>query len=118
MQGSYDQDNVLFARSPVTDAKAIKNNVELSGFRECHIRDGVALARYFAWLEETLDAGKTISESEGADKLEQFRSLVLRLITSSTCVADIRHRRELDLFKGLSFTTISSTGPNAGELLP
>jgi len=34
-----------------------------------------------------------LTESQGADKLEEFRS-------------------ELDLFRGLSFTTISSTGPN------
>lgn len=64
----------MFSRSPVTDAKAIKNHVELAGFKECHIRDGVALARYFAWLEETLDAREVISESEGADKLAEFRS--------------------------------------------
>ena len=30
-------------RSAVADAKAIKNEVELEGFRQSHIRDGVAL---------------------------------------------------------------------------
>jgi Xaa-Pro aminopeptidase len=50
--------------------------------------------RYFAWLEEQLNQGVKLSESQGADQLEKFRS-------------------ELHLFKGLSFTTISSTGPNA-----
>ncbi|KAF8632157.1 hypothetical protein AX17_004898 [Amanita inopinata Kibby_2008] len=80
-------------RSPVADLKAIKNATELEGFRQCHIRDGAALARYFAWLEEQLNNGVELSESQGSDKLEEFRS-------------------ELDLFRGLSFTTISSTGPN------
>uniref|UniRef100_A0A8H7XM06 Xaa-Pro aminopeptidase P n=1 Tax=Psilocybe cubensis TaxID=181762 RepID=A0A8H7XM06_PSICU len=80
-------------RSPVTDLKAIKNATELEGFRQSHIRDGAALARYFAWLEEQLNNGAEINESQGSDQLEKYRS-------------------ELDLFKGLSFTTISSTGPN------
>jgi Xaa-Pro aminopeptidase len=87
------KDTYSIVRSPVTDLKAIKNATELEGFRQCHIRDGAALARYFAWLEEQLNNGAQINESQGSDQLEKFRS-------------------ELDLFKGLSFTTISSTGPN------
>ncbi|KAI9061629.1 Creatinase/aminopeptidase [Trametes sanguinea] len=87
------KDHVTVARSPVTDLKAIKNAVEIEGFRQSHIRDGAALVRYFAWLEEQLNAGKELSESQVADQLEKYRS-------------------ELDLFKGLSFPTISATGPN------
>ncbi|ELU40899.1 aminopeptidase P [Rhizoctonia solani AG-1 IA] len=82
-------------RSAVADAKSIKNTVELKGFRNSHVRDGVALARYFAHLEEHLSGPEEPkwSEYQGAQVLERYRS-------------------ELDLFKGLSFTTISSTGPN------
>ncbi|TDL13770.1 Creatinase/aminopeptidase [Rickenella mellea] len=86
-------DHVKIEPSPVTDLKSIKNDVEIEGFRQSHIRDGVALARYFAWLEEQLNDGVTLNESQAADKLEEYRS-------------------ELELFQGLSFTTISSTGPN------
>ncbi|KIJ22785.1 hypothetical protein M422DRAFT_39923, partial [Sphaerobolus stellatus SS14] len=86
--------NVTLLRSPVAEAKALKNDTELEGFRQCHIRDGGALCRYFAWLEEQLNNGATLSESQAADKLEEFRS-------------------QLPLFKGLSFDTISSTGANA-----
>nr|CAD7391977.1 unnamed protein product [Timema cristinae] len=39
----------------------------------CHIRDGVALCRYFAWLEKELQKGNAVTEISGADKLEQFR---------------------------------------------
>ncbi|KAN0127203.1 Peptidase M24, structural domain containing protein [Lactarius tabidus] len=85
---------INIARSPIADLKTIKNASEIEGFRACHIRDGAALVRYFAWLEEQLNQGVKLSESQGADQLEKFRS-------------------ELSLFKGLSFTTISSTGPNA-----
>ncbi|KAG8722591.1 hypothetical protein FRC08_018463 [Ceratobasidium sp. 394] len=82
-------------RSGVADAKSVKNAVELEGFRKSHIRDGVALARYFAHLEEHLTSSVTPKWTE------YQAALVLE-----------GYRRELDLFKGLSFSTISSTGPN------
>jgi Xaa-Pro aminopeptidase len=58
----------------VTDLKAIKNVVEIEGFRQCHIRDGAALTRYFAWLEEQLQLGQEVTESGGAHVLEKYRS--------------------------------------------
>jgi Xaa-Pro aminopeptidase len=85
-------------RSPVGDSKAIKNDTELQGMRSCHIRDGAALSRYFAWLEETVvQKGETLDEVQGADKLEEIRS-------------------KGEHFVGLSFDTISSTGPNAAVI--
>lgn len=68
------KDRYLIARSPLNDLKAIKNATELEGFRQSHIRDGVALARYFAWLEEQLENGVVLNESQGADQLRNFRS--------------------------------------------
>lgn len=80
-------------RSPVGDAKAVKNEIELEGMRQCHIRDGAALTAYFAWLEDQLINKKVqLDEVAAADKLEELRS------------------KQKD-FKGLSFPTISSTGP-------
>lgn len=86
---------VVLGRSPVTMEKAIKNAVELEGFRRCHLRDAVALVRYFAWLEEQLSTGSSgqIDEVDGADRLQAFR-------------------QEGEHFKGLSFDTISGSGPN------
>ena len=89
------EERVEEVRSPIGDAKAVKNEVELEGMRQCHIRDGAALTEYFAWLEDQLiNKGVTLDEVDGADKLESIRS-------------------KQDLFKGLSFDTISSTGANA-----
>jgi Xaa-Pro aminopeptidase len=48
--------------------------VEIEGFRKCHIRDGAALVRYFAWLQEELEKGSQLSEYEAAEKLEGFRA--------------------------------------------
>lgn len=62
-------------RSPIGDAKAIKNKTELEGMRACHVRDGAALIEYFAWLEEELTVrGTKLDEVQAADKLEQIRS--------------------------------------------
>jgi Xaa-Pro aminopeptidase len=92
------EERVDEVRSPIGDAKAIKNEVELEGMRQCHIRDGAALSEYFAWLEDQLiNKGATLDEVDGADKLESIRA-------------------KKDLFKGLSFDTISSTGANAAVI--
>ncbi|KAL3471405.1 hypothetical protein BJX99DRAFT_250495 [Aspergillus californicus] len=88
------EDRVEEVRSPIGDAKAVKNETELAGMRACHVRDGAALIEYFAWLEDELVNKKTVmDEVDAADKLEQLRS-------------------KQDLYAGLSFDTISSTGPN------
>ena len=58
----------------MTNLKAIKNDVEIPGFRASHIRDGAALVRYFAWLEEQLNNSAVLSESQAADQLEKYRS--------------------------------------------
>lgn len=40
------------AVTPMSIMKAIKNNVEVEGMKAAHIRDAVALVKYFAWLED------------------------------------------------------------------
>jgi Xaa-Pro aminopeptidase len=92
------EEQVEETRSPIGDAKAVKNETELEGMRACHIRDGAALTEYFAWLENELVNKKTVlDEVDAADKLEQIRT---------------KH----ELFAGLSFDTISSTGPNGAVI--
>lgn len=59
--------------SPVCVMKSIKNATEVQGFNDCHIRDGVALCQYFAWLEDALNKGEKVDEISGATKLEEFR---------------------------------------------
>ncbi|KAK0384781.1 hypothetical protein NLU13_7259 [Sarocladium strictum] len=91
-------DAVEDIRSPIGDAKAIKNETEIAGMRACHVRDGAALIEYFAWLEEQLIAKKAhLDEVDGADKLQEIREKQ-------------KH------FVGLSFRTISSTGANAAVI--
>lgn len=69
------EEKVEEVRSPVGDAKAVKNETELEGMRSCHIRDGAALSEFFAWLEEELvEKGTKLDEVEAADKLKEIRS--------------------------------------------
>lgn len=96
---SFGKAPVFGGKPLIQQAKAIKNATELEGFRQCHKRDGLALCRYFSWLENELvaKANKTLTEAQVADKLEGYR-------------------KELDKFVGLSFDTISSTGANGAVI--
>ena len=83
--------------------------------RACHARDGAALSEFFAWLEEELiEKGAKIDEVQAADKLEQIRSCVSLLsLLNNTQLTMYRKNHN---FVGLSFDTISSTGPNAAVI--
>lgn len=64
---------LLLEVSPICVLKSIKNATEVQGMVNCHIRDGVALCQYFAWLEDALNKGEKVDEISGATKLEGFR---------------------------------------------
>ncbi len=75
---------------PVLAPKAIKNDAELSGMREAHHRDGVALAKFLAWFDAEAPAGN-LSEIDIVARLEAFR-------------------REDETLVDISFDTISGAG--------
>lgn len=89
---------VRLHQSPITLAKTVKNPVELAGFRECHLLDGIALIRFFAWLEKhgaaRIADGRPITELEAERRLLSFRQMS-------------------DLFVEPSFRTISASAANA-----
>ena len=43
---------LLEKKSPVSLAKAIKNDAELAGMREAHLRDSEAICDFLAWIEQ------------------------------------------------------------------
>lgn len=59
--------------SPVFKLKSIKNDVEMAGYRSAMVKDGVALTRFFKWLEENLNSGE-LTELSIDKKLYEFRS--------------------------------------------
>ena len=59
--------------SPVFRLKSIKNEVELEGVRRAMIKDGVALTRFFMWLENSVGK-EEISEISLSKMLYDFRA--------------------------------------------
>src|SRR5690606_35213779 len=58
--------------NPSTNLKAVKNEVEVGHIRETMINDGVALTKFFKWLEESI-GNEELSELSIASRLRQFR---------------------------------------------
>ena len=81
---------VVRAADPCAIPKACKNQVELAGARAAHLRDGAALTRFLAWLEANAPGGE-VDEIAAARMLAEFRA-------------------EGELFRDLSFDTISGAG--------
>jgi Xaa-Pro aminopeptidase len=77
---------------PIAPMKAVKNHAEIAGSRAAHKRDGVAMARFLAWLEREAPTG-VVTEIDAVEALESFR-------------------RDSGLLKDISFPTIAGSGPN------
>ncbi len=56
-----------------TRLKAAKNRIEIENIRKVMIRDGVALTKFYFWLEQNNDPG-IISEMSAGEKLNSLRS--------------------------------------------
>lgn len=73
--------------NPIGLLKGIKNPVEIEGFRSAMLKDGIALTRFYHWLEDQLQAGEEftirddgtfgigneVTEMDCARKLIEFR---------------------------------------------
>ncbi len=84
---------VVVGPDPVLLPKALKNPTELQGIRAAHIRDGVAMVRFLAWLDREAPKGG-LDEIAVTKKLEEFRS-------------------DTGALRDVSFDTIAGGGPNA-----
>ncbi|XP_026433182.1 aminopeptidase P1-like isoform X2 [Papaver somniferum] len=106
---------VLLQQSPLALPKAVKNPVELDGLRKAHIRDGAAVVQYLVWLDKQMQSNYEASgyfiESEKTNKRKHPESIKLTEVSASDKLESFRASKEH--FKGLSFPTISSVGPNA-----
>ncbi len=66
---------VYDVQSPVILDKAIKNSVETEGFRKAFLYDGLAMERFFFWLERTLENDVPLTEIDAGKKLSWMRTL-------------------------------------------
>lgn len=78
---------VVESPSPVALLKSVKNETELSGIRHAMEKDGVALTRFFRWLESAVSSGE-VTECTIEQKLNEYRG-------------------EQDYYAGESFSTIA-----------
>ena len=78
---------IVRASSPIPAMKAIKNEIEVEGFRRAMIRDGVALVKFLRWLQTAVAKGQE-TEISVAEKLTALRA-------------------EQPLFRSISFDTIA-----------
>lgn len=81
---------IVAGEDPCILPKALKNDAEIAGARAAHLRDGAAMARFLAWLDENALQGG-VDEIFAALRLEELR-------------------RDTGKLKDLSFDTISAAG--------
>ncbi len=79
-------------QDPCIVPKAIKSDAEVIGARAAHVRDGHAVVRFLAWVDDWASDG-TLDEITAVQKLEEFR-------------------RDTNMLRDVSFPTISGSGPN------
>ena len=85
---------VVNGNDPCVLPKACKNDIELEGMKACHIRDAVAECEFLTWFDDQVNQGNMLDEGALADKLDGLRA-------------------KQDMYKGLSFGTISAAAGNA-----
>lgn len=90
--------NVVVVDDPVVGGalnmmKAVKNEVELEGFRRAYLYDGVSWCRLLKFIDDSLRGGRQLTEYEIGEKLIEFR----------------KERLE---YRGESFEPIVAYGPN------
>jgi Xaa-Pro aminopeptidase len=84
---------IIKETNPVVFLKSIKNSKEIENTRFSMIQDGVALTRFFKWLEENIGKIK-ITELSASQQIKSYRE-------------------KGETFAGLSFASIAGYGPHA-----
>ncbi|OJH32126.1 Xaa-Pro dipeptidase [Wolbachia endosymbiont of Armadillidium vulgare] len=87
-KGLIENKQIIEREDPCLIHKAIKNQIEITGAINAHIRDGVAVINFLYWL-----IGNETTELEAEAKI-------------------LEYRRKQDLFKQPSFPTISAFNEN------
>ncbi len=84
--------SIVSAMDPCALPKACKNQAEIAGMKDAHLRDAVAVCRFLAWLDQVAAKGGQ-TELSAAAQLLAFRA-------------------EGEKFVGESFPAISGAGPH------
>ena len=60
--------------SPANHLKSTKNETEIKGFQNAVVKDGVALTKFYIWLEKQMAEGAQVTEISAAEKLTALRA--------------------------------------------
>ena len=82
------------SNSPVQRVKARKNAVERKGMQDCQLRDAVARVKHLGWLEQQLNNGIAVNETQSSDQL-------------------LIYQQQQNNFRFPSFAAISASGDRA-----
>ncbi|NWO21068.1 aminopeptidase P family N-terminal domain-containing protein [Oribacterium sp. oral taxon 102] len=107
LSGLDESMRVIDRLLPSSADKAVKNPTEVENERLAHLKDGIAVTKYFYFMKHAFDAEGRLTdrakERLGADRLTEVNGAEYLE----------RLRRELPNFVELSFPTISAYGENA-----
>jgi Xaa-Pro aminopeptidase len=88
---------VINSPEPTIKLKAIKNDAEIGGHRECQLWDGAAMVRFMMWVESRAEAGTAFDEWDASLALSRFRAMAAES-------------------RGDSFNTIAGYGSNGAMM--
>ena len=91
----------MAGHNPVPLMKAIKNSVEIEGYRKAMLKDGIALTRFYHWLEDKLTSvGELVMNANGSFGISNE-------ITELDCVEMLKtFRKEQEGYMDESFDAI------------
>ncbi|MDD9336609.1 MAG: M24 family metallopeptidase, partial [Wolbachia sp.] len=92
IMNAIENKKIVEKEDPCLLIKAIKNQTEIAGTVNAHIKDGIAVINFLHWLENNISNG--ITELDAEQKI-------------------LDYRKEQNLFKRLSFPTISAFNENS-----
>lgn len=97
--------------NPIPLMKGIKNQVEIEGFRNAMLKDGIALTRFYHWLDNNLKSeGEFVINADGSFGISNE-------VTEMDCVNKlIEFRKEQPLYREESFDAVVAW--NAHAALP
>ena len=87
---AYGERPKVLVNSPVPAMKAVKNEVEIEGYRSAMLKDGIAMVKFLRWLKPAVEKGG-VTEMSADEKLTALRG-------------------QQPLFRGISFDTIAGYG--------
>nr|XP_054922646.1 uncharacterized protein LOC126523036 [Dermacentor andersoni] len=92
--GHIDIDKLVVSEAPIKMMMTVKNNIELRGLRNAHLKDSIVFVTMLAHMERDYLSKKPWTEARVIYELERLRS----------------HQQH---YRGESFSSVAAVGPNA-----